>query len=197
MLEISTTSYTTYQPYYKEKSEMTEFAYKLSLFRPPSLLLSPLAISFNYIVKVMKPLHNMQEACITQFAIYYLYYKDKLRNLTWGFVFAVDNFHSLCSLSNLSTASICTTKPGLVIKKTESPKTSIYIFFKALQLPPLILSSMLTKIHLVIFKFLVIFKCMLISEWQFSLILTSLPLLADYLLIKLTSQASLNLFRVP
>ena len=40
-------------------------------------LLSQLSISFNFIVKVIKPLYSKSEAYNYQFAIYYLYYKEK------------------------------------------------------------------------------------------------------------------------
>ncbi len=158
VLEVSTTSYTTYYPYYKKKSGMTKSVYKPFLLRPPPQLLLLLTISSNYIVKVMKPLYNLQEASITRFAIYYLYYKDKLSNLTRSFVFAVDNLHSLCNLSNLIITLACATKPGLVTKKRKLSRPSIYLFYVAVQILSLILSLTLSLIRLAMFEYLAISK---------------------------------------
>ena len=74
--KASTNRFAAYHPYYKEKREMTESAYKPSLLRPPPQL-SPPAASFNYIVKVMKPLYDVPEASTTSFATYHPHYKEK------------------------------------------------------------------------------------------------------------------------
>lgn len=134
----------------------------------------------------------MQEVSITQFTIYYPYYKDKLSNVTRSFVFAANNLHFLCSLSNLSTALAYATEPNLVTKKRKSPRTSIHLFFDALQLLSLMLSLMISNMRPAIFEYLAISKYMSMSKWQFSSTLASFPLLADYSLIKLTSEASLH-----
>lgn len=157
---------------------MKKLVYKPSLFRPSPQLLSSRAASSNYIVKVMKLLYDVQEASITRFAIYYPHYKNKLSNLTWSFIFATDNLHSLCNLSNLSTAFIYATKLGLVIKKWEPPRTSLYL----LSYSPLssFLSSTFSKMY------------MAMSNWQISSILASFLLLADNSLATLTSKAFLN-----
>ena len=72
----------------------------------------------------------MQKVNITQFAIYYLYYKDKLSNLTWSFAFITNKLHFLYNLNNLSIAFAYTIKPSLIIKKKELLKTSIYLLSK-------------------------------------------------------------------
>ncbi len=128
--EASTTLYAIYHPHYKEKSGMTKSAYKPSLLRPPLQLLSLPAVSSNYIVKVMKPLYNVQEASITRFAIYHPHYKDKLSNQTRSFVCTVDNFYFLSNFDNLSMASslfvsdcrACAVRLSLVIKKGGTAK---------------------------------------------------------------------------
>ena len=65
MPEANITLYAISYPNYKEKSGMTKSVYKLSLLWPPSQLLLPPATSFNYIIKVMKLLYNIQKANIT------------------------------------------------------------------------------------------------------------------------------------
>ena len=72
--------------------------------RLPRELMSLLGNSSDSIVKTIKPLHDVPEASTNRFAIYHPHYKDKFSNQTRSFVFAADNVHSLCSLSNLSTA---------------------------------------------------------------------------------------------
>lgn len=76
----------------------------------------------------MKLLYNVQEVSITWFVIYHLYYKNKLTNLTWSFVFTTDYLYSLYSLSNLLMTFAYATKLGLVIKKEEPPKISLHLF---------------------------------------------------------------------
>lgn len=165
--KASTTLYATYHPYYKEKSEMTKSAYKLSLLRPPPQLVSSLTTSSNYIIKVMKPLYNVQEASVTRSAIYHPHYKDKFSNSTRSFFFAADNLHSVCSLSNLSTAPAYAAEPSLVIKKGKSPRTSLYILFH--QPLSLFLSSMLSEICSAIFEYLAMPQyASLMFRWQFS-----------------------------
>lgn len=66
----------------------------------------------------------MQKTSIIWFAIYHPYYKDKLSNITWSFVCATDNFYSLCSLSNLSTAA----ELDLVMKKKTAKKVFTFSF---------------------------------------------------------------------
>lgn len=102
----------------------------------------------------MKLLYNMLEASINRFAIYYLYYKDKFSNLTQSFVFAIDNFYSLCSLSNFSTIPSCTTEQGLVMKQGELLKTSLHLLFH--QPLSLLLSLTLSEIYLAVFEYLTI-----------------------------------------
>ena len=57
--------------------EMTEFAYKTSFLCPTlQLLLIPGALS-DFIVKVMKALHDISEANINHLTSYYLHCKEK------------------------------------------------------------------------------------------------------------------------
>ena len=80
----------------------------------------------------------MSKVSTNYFIIYYLYYKKKLY------------------FSNLIKKFVCNIKPGLVIKK-KLPKTFIY-FSNFLQLLFFLLSYILSKICLVIFKYFLIFK---------------------------------------
>ena len=170
---------------------MTNSLYKPFLLQPILQLLSPPAASSNYIVKVMKPLYDVQEASITRFAIYHPHYKDKLSHPTWNFVFATDNLHSVCSLGNLSMAAA---EPGLVMKKRELSKTSSHLLSHSFQSLSFFLSLMLSeyaviskqqssltlsKMHLAIPKCPTIFKAAAMSKyntlfkWEFNSILAS------------------------
>ena len=101
----------------------------------------------------MKLLYCIPEAGKHWFAIYHLHYKDKLvSNLSTLFLFVYDG-------------GACNTKPGLVTKKREPPRTSLHLFSDALQLLSFILSLTLSKMRPAIFKYLAIFKCAPISEW--------------------------------
>ena len=170
--EVGNHRFANHHLHYKKKLGMTESTYKTSLFRPPPLLILPPIASSNYIVKVMKSLYDLSEASITWFAIYHLYYKDRLSNTTWTFVCIANCL--ICSLSNPLTASLFAynggdyaTKPGLVIKKRELPRTSLPLLSDALQLPHLILSSRLLKMRPAIFEYFPMSKCAPMSKWQF------------------------------
>ncbi len=209
--------------------------------QPPYKLVLLLSLSFVFIVKVMKPLHDVPEASIIWFAIYHSHYKEKLEttksiynpsllqfllklisllsvlfdyvvkfathhphykdivgNQTRTFIYAINCLSILCGWSNL-LAAIFTynggayiTKPGLVMKERELPRTSLHLLSHE---PPFLLFSLtLSKMRLVMFKYsliseyLAILKCTAISKWQLSLTLTSISLLADYPSVKLTSE---------
>lgn len=70
----------------------------------------------------------MRKVNIIRFTIYHPHYKDKLSNQTQSFDFAVNNLHSLYSLSNHLIAFAYATKLGLVMNKRKLPKTSLYLF---------------------------------------------------------------------
>lgn len=131
-------------------------------FRQIFKLILLLDTSYHYIIEVINWLYNMQDECNHWFAIYYPYYKDKFSNLTRSFIFIVDNIHFLYNLSNLLIALICNIKLGLVTKRREPLRTSLYLFSDALQIPSLILSLIPLKICLPFFKHITIFKCILI-----------------------------------
>ena len=153
VLEVGNNRFANHHLHYKEKPEMTESTYKTSVFRPLPQLISPPVTSSNYIVKIMKLLYNMPEISITRFVIYHPYYKDKLRNPTRTLVCIANYLYFICSLDNILTPPACTTKPGLVIKKREPLRTSLYLLSH--QPPSLLLSLTLLEIRLVIFKYLV------------------------------------------
>ena len=125
--------------------------------------------------------------CVVKFAAHHPYYKDKLvGNPTRSFVCAANSLYFLCNLGNLSVAFLltcnggaCVVEPGLVTKKGEPPRTSLYLIFCPFQ-PPSLLSSTLSK-------------CTAISKWQHNLALASFPLLADNSSVKLTNEALLGL----
>ena len=101
--KVNKTSYTIYNPYYKEKSEMTKSAYKpfllqllfrltksaynYSLFWSPQKLLSLLGASSHYIIKVMNPLYDMPDTGKHWFAIYHPYYKKKSKIIEFTYNF--------------------------------------------------------------------------------------------------------------
>ncbi len=120
--EVSTTLYAIYHLHYKEKSEMTKFVYKSSLFQPPLQLLSPPITSSNYIIQIIKPLYDMSEVNIIRFVIYHLYNKNKFHNLTRSFVSVTNNLHFLYSLNNLLMAPTCAIESNLVTKKKKNIK---------------------------------------------------------------------------
>lgn len=139
------------------------------------------------IVKVIKPLYDIPEASRSRFTIYQPHYKEKIiSNSNWTFVCITNCLYFLCNLSKLSTASLFTCdgkayaiEPGLVTKKRELPRTSLYHLFHLLQSPSPLFS-------------LTIFKYTLISRWQLSTTLTTFFLLANYLLFKLASEKSIK-----
>ena len=122
----------------------------------------------------MKPLHDVPEAGITRFAIYHPHYKDKLvGNPTRKFVSAANRLYFLCGWSNLPAAvffahdsGTCAAELDIVTKKGEPPRTSL----RRSQLPSLpslpLLDSTFSKMRLAMFKYLAIFKCAPVSEWQ-------------------------------
>ena len=144
--------FANYHLHYKEKLGVTEFTYKTSLLWPPSELISPPAVSSNYIVKVIKLLYDILEASITRFAIYHPHYKDKLSNPTRTFVCTANYLYFICNLDNILTPPACTTKPGLVMKKRKPPRTSLHLLSH--QPPSLPLSLTFLEIRSVIFKYL-------------------------------------------
>ena len=182
---------------------MTEFIHKSFLLRPPrrltksahiysllrssQKLLSLLGALLHYIIKVMNPLHDMWDTGKHLFTIYYPHNKDKeVNNPTQTFVCATNYLYFEYNLGNFSMAfsfvcdgKACTTELGLVTKKREPSRTALDLS-NHFQSPSLLFS-------------LTIFKCTLISEWQFRLILASFLMLADYPSVKLTSEVSLNL----
>ena len=141
---------------------MTESVYDPFFFRLPPKLLS---------------LPDTSSDCVVKFATYHLHYKKKIvRNPTWTFVYTADylyfsygwsNLFS-CGWNNLSTVFIlthndgpCTAKPGLVTKKRKLLRTFIYLF-NPLQTPSLLLSSILSKMHPVLLKYILISECITI-----------------------------------
>ena len=122
--------------------------------RPPPKLVSLLDASSGCIVKVMKPLYGVAEVGNHCFATYHPHYKDKLvGNLSTAFLFARDG-------------EACDTKPGLVTKKGEPPRTSLHVPSDALQLLSFMLSLTLSKMRPTMFEYLAMFKCAPMSEWQ-------------------------------
>lgn len=179
--------------HYKEVIKLT---YNFSLFQPFFNMSSILDALFNYIVKVMKLLYNISKPN-NRFAIYYLHYKDKLvGNLTQAFDYIINCSYFLYGLSNFSTtfffahnSNAYTTKPGLVTKKREPPRTFLHFFSRLFSLLSLFLSLTPSKICLAISEYLAVSKCMIISEWQICfLVLANFFLLADCLSIKLTCE---------
>ena len=116
----------------------------------------------------------MAEAGTTRFAIYHLHYKDKLvDNLTRKIVSIANCLYFLCGWSNLPAAfffaydsDTYTAELGIVTKKRELPRTSLYCFQLPLLLSLPLLSSTFLKIRLAMFEYLAIFKCAPMSEWQ-------------------------------
>lgn len=201
---------TIYYPHYKEISGMRKWAF----FLWPLSQLSSIFINLpNYVDKFAsyylyhkeKPgitesaynhfflwsppkllLLGIFSDCIGKFSIYYLYYKEKL------------------NISNLTRNFACNVELGLITKKRELPKTSLYLLLGKVQLLSLMISLTLLKMCLPIFEYLAMFKCVLmfvwqfsfkctlISKWQFSPTLASFALLADRSLVKLTSKTSSN-----
>lgn len=96
---------------------MIEPVYNFFLFWPPYKQILLLGTSSDYIVKTIKPLHNVLKASTNQFANYHPHYKDKFSNRIWSFVFIANNIYSLCNLCNFSTAFTCAAESSLVIKK--------------------------------------------------------------------------------
>ena len=150
--KASINRFIVYHLHYKEKPGMIESTYDLFLFRPPPKLLSLFDASSDYIIK---------------FATYHPHYKEKIiSNPTRTFVCAANclyfsygwsNFFK-CGWNNLSMAfflaqnnGLYTAKLGLVTKKGELPITFIY-FSNHLQPPSLLLSLMLSKMRLAMFK---------------------------------------------
>lgn len=77
----------------------------------------------------------MSKSNTNHLATYHLHYKDIVGNPTRTFIYTANCLYFLCYWNNLLAVfflthdcSACTTKPGLVIKKGELPKTLlIYI----------------------------------------------------------------------
>lgn len=116
MPKASINYFTTYYLYYKKKSKISEFIYKLFFCWLPFKLLTLLDVSSNFIIKVI--------------AIYHLYYKKNLH----------------------------------LLKKKKLLKTSLYCFQLFLYLFLFLLCLTFSKICLVIFKYLTMFKCTPIFE---------------------------------
>lgn len=106
---------------HRDKTGMSEFVYNPIFLRLLPKLLSLPGDPFN---------------CIVKFGIYHLHYKEKLLSIpTRTLVYAAGCLYIgyyLGSLGNLSIVSpfahdggISTTKPGLVTKKREPPKTTL------------------------------------------------------------------------
>ncbi len=163
----------------------------------------------------------MQKANINHFAVYHLHYKEKLEitELIYNSIFFCPSFH-LVSLpgilsdyivkviaiyhphykeklvSNSTRIFAFVVWPRLVVKRGKPSKTFLYYFSHLLQLLSPLFSLTLFKICLAISKCLAILEYMTIFKWQFNLSLDSFLLLADYSSIKLTSEASLDLFYI-
>ena len=85
-------------------------------------------------------------------------------------------------------SKVCNTESSLITKKRKLTKTFLYLFLGTFQFLSFICSLTLSKMSLPIFKYLAMFKCASISKYQFSF-----ALLADNLLVKLTSKVSFYL----
>lgn len=147
----------------------------------------------------------MPEASTTLFAIYHLHYKNKfVGNWTWIFVCAINCFYFLRSWSNFSVvffltynSGIYTAESSLVSKKRELLRIFLYFLSYFLSLLSLFFNLTLAKMRLIIFKCLSISKCITISKWQLNfLALANFPLLANCLLVKLTSQKVIQKIKI-
>ena len=108
----------------------------------------------DYILNIMKLPYCISEAGKHWFAVYHPDYKNKLvGNLSTAFLFACDG-------------GACDTKPGLVTKKGEPPRTSLHLLSDALQLLSFMLSLTLSKMRPAMFEYLAMFKYAPMSEWQ-------------------------------
>ena len=105
-----------------------------------------------------------------KFAIYYLYYKDQvIINLIQTFIYIANCLYF--GLNNNSATflfiyndNICLVKINLATKKIKLLKTFLYPFFDIIKLLFFLFSLIFLKMHLVIFKFLAIFKYIPISK---------------------------------
>ena len=192
--ESSINRFAAYYPHYKEKPGMTESTYDPFFFWPLPKLLS---------------LPNISSDCVVKFATYYLHYKKKIvSNPTWTFVCAANYLYFsydwsnlfLYGWNNLSIAfffahnnNFCAAKPGLVTKKGKPPRTFLY-FSNFLQPPSLLLNSMLLKIHLVMFKYILISEYATIFNWQLSSTLAAMIIKTDYEYLTLTKHLSEKTF---
>ncbi len=68
-------------------------------------------------------------------------------------------------------ASACAAEPGLVMKKGELPKTRLHLLSH--QPPSPSFRSTLSKMHLAMFEYFLMSKCVLMSDWHLSSTLTA------------------------
>lgn len=156
------------QAYIQLNLEFDQYLYIQSLFG----LIQIVSALFGFIIKVIKLSYNELEVSTNHFVTYHLYYNNIVDNLTWTFICGKNCLNLLYYYNNLLTAfffthnnSVCISKPGQVTKKRELLRIIIY--------------------HSHFFQTLSLF---------FSLILASLPLLANYSSIKLDIKVSFSLF---
>lgn len=169
--------FTAYHLHYKEKLEMIESVYNLSPLWLPLKLSLLVDASSDYIFKLMKPSYSVQKVGKHWFATYYPHYQNKLvGNPSQTFGCTINCLYFLGNLNNFSVAfplladnnKAYDPLPSLVAKKAELLKTLIYLLSHFLQLLSLMISLTLSKMHLPIFEYLAIFKCVLMFEWQIS-----------------------------
>lgn len=122
----------------------------------------------GYITSTLE-LFSISYDCIIKFPTYHQYYKDIICNLTRTFVCTTNCLFYIYSWSNLLIAIFTNNRDlfaielGLVTKKKELLKTSLHLFFY--QPLSLYLSLMFLKICLIIFKYSLMSKCLVISKY--------------------------------
>lgn len=118
--------FATYQPHYKEKRRMTEFAYNFSLLRPSRKKISLLGALSNCFIIIIKPFYGMPEMDKFWFIIYYSYYEKKF-------------------ISNLTRTFACVSWPSLITKKREPPRIILYLLSHLLQFTSLFFNLTLSE----------------------------------------------------
>lgn len=142
--------------------------------------LSLLRTLSNFIIKVIKLFHNMLEISINCFTTYYPYYKKKFEMiestynpfLLWPppklislpsdsfdyigkFVMYYPHYKEQLYISNLAQTFAYITKLSLVIEKRELSRTFLHFLSWLLSSSSVFSNSMLSKICLTIFEFLI------------------------------------------